>query len=368
MKTTPQIIISSNSGELLVEQLHRQFIWQIASGQLKPGDRLPPIRVLSRQLAINMHTIRSAYQLLQMDGLVQTRQGSGTQVLELDPGRLVELAGRTRTYTIGVILPALSDPFYHTFLEGVEEVINQEQLMLFVCNAHEDPAGYLRYFVQLLARNVDGIIIASYGLPESLGKPSGSSLPVVNIDWPGSTGPAVNIDLEDAGYQAVRHLLSHGHRRIGQISYTGKSANVLVAEAGYSRALNERGIEVDESLVIRVPGFDMHSGESAAHQLMALSEPPTAIFTVADMLSLGVLKALRKAGWQIPEQMALASLGDIPLADLVVPGLTTASLPARRLGVQAMRMLQDLIEGRQLATQQIIMPVELVIRQSCGCP
>lgn len=351
-----------------MEQLHRQFTWQIASGQLKPGDMLPPIRGLARQLSINMHTIRSAYQLLQVDGLVQTRQGSGTQVLELDPGRLVELAGRTRTYTIGVILPALSDPFYHTFLEGVEEVINQEQLMLFVCNAHEDPDEYLRYFAQLLARSVDGIIIASYGLPESSGKPSGSSLPVVNIDWPGSTGPAVNIDLEDAGYQAVRHLLSHAHRRVGLITYSGKSANVLAAEAGYSRALEEAGIELDESLVMRVPGFDMRSGELGAQQLLALSEPPSAVFTVADMLSLGVLKALRQAGWHIPGEMALASLGDIPLADLVVPGLTTVSLPARRLGVQAMRMLQDLIEGRHLATRQIILPAELVVRQSCGCP
>src|SRR5512135_705691 len=219
MKSTQKITITAHSGETLVEQLHRQLVWLIASGQLKQGDKLPSVRRLAQQLAINLHTVRRAYQRLEMDGLVRVHQGASTQVLELDPGRLVELAGRTRTYTIGVILPALSNPFYHTFLQGVEEVISQESLMLFVCDTHEDPGLSLRYFAQLSARNVDGILFVSNNLWASLGQPSSASLPVVNVDTPGCPGPAVNLDLEGAGYQAVRHLLSHGHRRIGQISF-----------------------------------------------------------------------------------------------------------------------------------------------------
>jgi LacI family transcriptional regulator, repressor for deo operon, udp, cdd, tsx, nupC, and nupG len=362
-----KIAVDPNLGEPLVEQLHRQFTWLIASGQLKPGDFLPSIRRLAQQLSINMLTVRSAYQRLEADGLVHTRPGSGTQVLELNPGRLVELAGRTRTYTIGVILPGLSNPFYHAFLQGVEEVVNQEQLMLFVCNAHEDPGLSLRYFAQLSARNVDGILFASNNLWASLGQPTSASFPVVNVDTPGCAGPVLNFDLEEAGYQAVRHLLSHGHRRIGQISFSERSANVLPVEAGYARALREAGIAPDESLTVRVHGFDMPDGESGTQQLLALGEPPTAIFTIADMLALGAMKALRKAGFHLPEQMALASVDDITLADLVVPGLTTVSLPARQLGVEAMTMLQNMIEGKDLDEQQITLPTRLVIRQSCGC-
>jgi DNA-binding transcriptional regulator YhcF (GntR family) len=161
MNTTPGIVISTSSGEPLVEQLQRQFTWQIASGQVRPSETLPSIRGLAGQLSINMHTIRSAYRRLERDGLVRTRQGFGTQVLEIDPRRLADLAGRTRTYTIGVILPGMASTFYHAFLQGVEQVINQEQLMLFVCNAHEDPERYLRYVAQLSARNVDGISAAT---------------------------------------------------------------------------------------------------------------------------------------------------------------------------------------------------------------
>jgi DNA-binding LacI/PurR family transcriptional regulator len=362
-----EIAVDPSLGEPLVEQLRRQLTWLIASGEFKPGEKLPSVRRLAQQLSINMHTVRSAYQRLEDDGLVQTRHGAGSQVLEFAPLRLMELAGRKRTYTIGVILPGLSNPFYHAFLQGVEEVINQEQLMLFVCDAHEDPGLSLRYFAQLSARNVDGILFASNNLWASLGHPTSVSLPVVNVDTPGCAGPVLNFDLEEAGYQAVRHLLWHGHRRIGQISFSERSANVLPVEAGYARALYEAGIALDESLIVRVHGFDMPDGESGTQQLLALGQPPTAIFTIADMLALGSMKALRKAGFHLPEQMALASVDDITLADLVTPGLTTVSLPARQSGIQSMRMLQNLIEGKKLAAQQITLPGKLVIRQSCGC-
>jgi DNA-binding LacI/PurR family transcriptional regulator len=364
---TQKISLDPRLGEQLSEQLHRQITWLIASGQLKPGDSLPSVRKHAKQLGINMHTVRSAYLLLEADGLVRTRQGSGTQVLTLDPMRMMQLAGKTRTYTIGVILPGMANPFYHTFLEGVEEVISSEQLLLFVCDARESPERYLRYFAQLAARNVDGIIIASFDIRDMLAKKHAVFLPIVTVDSPGCNGPVVNFDLENAGYQAVRHLVEHGHRRIGLVTYFEESANVIPLTGGYSCALLEAGVAKDESLVARVPGFDMAAGELGARQLLALGEPPTAIFTIADTLALGVLKALKANGRQVPEEMALASVDDIAIAELVVPALTTVSLPVRQLGLEAMQMLQNLIDGKKLPVEQIILPAELVIRQSCGC-
>jgi DNA-binding LacI/PurR family transcriptional regulator len=366
MNTDLNISILPGSGEPIVEQLHQQFTWFIASGRLKPGDNLPAVRQLARQLSINLHTVRSAYQRLEKDGLVRIHQGSRTQVLILDSSRVMQLAGRNRTYTIGVIVPSLSNPFYHAFLQGVEEVVDQENLMLFVCDVHEDSDRYLRYFAQLSARNVDGIIVASFNLRPGMQQPV-SSIPVVNADWPGCLGPVVNFDLENAAYQAVRHLLEHGHHRIAEITYSGSTANVIAMDAGYARALQEGGLALDESLIVRVPGFDIPSGQSAAHMLLGRGVSPTAVFTIADMLALGVMKTLRKAGFRIPDQVALASLDDIPLADLVAPGLTTVSLPVRKLGVESMQMLRILIEGKQPSPKQVTLSARLVIRQSCGC-
>ena len=366
-KTFSQISITLPSGEPLVEQLHRQFTWMIASGQLKPGDLLPTVRQLAQKLSINLHTVRSAYHRLERDGLVQIRQGSGTRVLPFDPRHLTELTGRFRSYTIGVILPGMSNPFYHAFLQGVEEGINREQLLLFVCDAHEDPQEFVRYFSQLSARNVDGLIVASFDLNQFLGQEPSPALPLITVDWPGCAGPAVNFDLENAGYQAVRHLLDHGHRRIGVVTFEGARANVIPLNEGYSRALMEAGIALDESLIAHVPGFDMHAGELGVQQLLAHREPPTAIFTIADTLALGALKALRAAGRRVPEDVALASVDDISVAELVVPALTTVSLPARQLGLEAIRMLQERINAEKFPVEQVLLPAEPVIRQSCGC-
>jgi DNA-binding LacI/PurR family transcriptional regulator len=367
MKTIPHISIASPSGEPLVEQLHRQFTWQIASGQLKPGDRLPPIRQLARQLSINMHTVRSAYLRLEREGLVQARRGAGTRVLDFDPRNLIESAGHTRSYTIGVILPGMSNPFYHALLQGVEEEIDREHLLLFVCDAHEDPREFIRYFTQLSARNVDGVIVASCDVHQLLGPVPLPNLPLVTVDWPGCAGSAVNFDLEHAGYLATHHLLAHGHKRIGLVTFAEDRANVLQSNAGYARALSEAGIALDESLIAREAGFDMACGELGAQHLMAQENPPSAIFSISDTLTLGVLKALKSTGVRVPEQVALASLNDIPVAGLISPGLTTVSMPARQVGLEAMKMLQELIEGSTLERRQVILSTELVIRESCGC-
>ena len=371
MKTVPiplpELTLDPTSAEPLVEQLRRQLTWQIAAGQLKPGDRLPPVRGLARQLSINLHTVRNAYQRLETDGLVQTHQGSGTWVLQLDPKRLVELAGRTRSYTIGIILPGMSNPFYHAFLQGVEQGIQHRQMLLFVCNAHEDPQEFVRHFAQLSARNVDGIIVASFDLQGHLGGELSPTLPLVTVDWPGCRGPVVNFDLEGAAQLAVRHLLEHGHQRVGLITFSQEAANVHAIDAGYHKALREAGIQPDEALIARVSDFLSPSGELGTQQLIAHQQPPTAIFTIADTLALGALRALRTNGWRVPEQVALISLDDIPFAELVYPPLTTVSLPAQQLGLEAARMLLDLIDGNALLKTQVTLPTKLVVRQSCGC-
>lgn len=365
--TAPAITIDPDSAEPLVEQLRRQLTWQIAAGQIKPGDRLPSVRKLARQLSINLHTVRSAYRRLEADGLVHTRQGSGTRVLQLDLRRLVELAGRSRSSTIGVILPGLSNPFYHSFLQGVEQGMQRDQMLLFVCDAHEDPQIFARYFAQLSARQVDGIIVASFDPDVLLAGELSLDLPVVWVDRPGCPGPVINFDLQGAAYLAVRHLLQHGHRRIGLITFQGDSANAAAMNAGYYRALQEANLPLDKALIAPQPGFLLPSGEHGARQLMGLSEPPTAIFTIADTLALGALRALKADGWQVPQQVALASLDDIAFAGLVSPPLTTVALPAQRLGQEAARMLLALMNGEVPPETQVTLPVELVIRQSCGC-
>jgi DNA-binding LacI/PurR family transcriptional regulator len=372
MELLLQITIDPSSGTDLDQQIKQQLAWLIATRQLRPGQLLPSIRVLSRHLAINLHTVRSAYQKLEADGLVVTRHGLGTMVTDYEPALMARLAAAQRTHTVGVLIPSINNPFYQPFIQGIETVANRSHTMLFLCMTKDDPGETIRYYNQLAARHVDGLILASQGSsiflpsdPEQL-EQSLLAFPVVSADWPGSPGYSVELDLEGSGYLATRHLLEHGHRRVGMITVAASLPNIEPLHTGYHRALQEAGLESDPQMMVGVQGFDLADGEAGARRLLTLQTPPTAIFAIADLLALGALRYLKRAGLRVPQDMALAGFNDIPMADMVDPPLTTVAAPAYQMGQEAMKMLQELMAGKRPQRQRVLLPASLVVRASCG--
>jgi DNA-binding LacI/PurR family transcriptional regulator len=359
--------VNPEQGMTLAHQIKLQLAWLIASGRLPPGDRLPPVRDMAQRLSVNLHTVRSAYRLLADEGLVAMRPGSGTHVLDPGPQRLRPATGPLRTHTVGVILPNLTNPFYHAFLRGIEEKTAEDHALLFVCCSHESRGLAMRYFAQLAAKHVDGIILAAHDPAPYLADNSGP-LPLVSVDWPGAACASVLLDLEGAGYQATQHLAEHGHRRIGLITFAHEAANVALINQGYRRALAEASLEVEPELIAAVPGFDAASGAAGARHLLSLRRPPSAVFAIADTLALGALGALKQAGRRVPQDVALAGFNDIDLAAQVEPPLTTVAAPAQRLGVEAMQLLHAQLAGQGRPKRAVKLPTHLVVRQSCGCP
>lgn len=327
------------------------------------------MRDLASLLSINLHTVRKAYLALEEIGLVETRRGRGTHVLEFDPRRITQAAASIRSHTSGVILPSFSNPFYQTFLEGVEQMADRDQSLLFVYKTDDDPAKAMRYFTQLSAKQVDGILVVSQDISKSFAsdaEPGIPSLPCVTVDWPGSAGYSVQIDLEGAGYQATRHLLEHGHRRVGLITFISELANVSLINTGYLRALREAALEASPELIVQVADFSPASGAQGMQRLLALPERPAAVFAISDTLAMGAMEAVTQAGLRIPQDIALVGFNDIPVAGMLHPPLTTVTGNSRQLGLEAMSMLQKLIEGGRPAQRRIVLPTRLVIRQSCG--
>ncbi|PKN85360.1 MAG: hypothetical protein CVU46_11350 [Chloroflexi bacterium HGW-Chloroflexi-8] len=348
-------------------QIKQQITWWIINGTLKPGDKLPSIHQLSRKLGINLHTVRSAYHKLESEGLVETVRSRGTHVLAYHPLRIALVAGNIRSHTVGVILPSFTNPFYHALLRGIEEIAEEDQTMIFICNTHDDPNLTWRHYARLVAKQVDGIVVVSDDLSAYFSQENKQTIPpIVTIDWPGADGYCVQFDLESVGRQATKHLVEHGHHRIGLITFAQDSVNVLPVVNGYLNVLKEAGITFQPEWIARVPNFDMASGALGAQKLLALANPPTAIFTIADTLALGALDFIKQAGLNIPEDIALVSFNDIPAAALVDPPLTTVVAPAAEAGKAAMRLLHDLIEGNNPSQRQYHFLTHLVVRQSCG--
>ena len=363
--------IDPGSGVTLAEQIRQQLIWLITSGEIEAGETLPSIRLLASQLAVNLHTIRKVYSQLEQDGFVRTGHGKRAVVIPYTTTSLARIARVRRSHTIGVILPKLSNPFYHRFLDGVDEIARQAGSMIFVCSSREDPGEVFRCAAQLSARHVDGIIIVSQNpdvrLLQGEGEQVRPGLPVVTVDWPGVDRNVVLLDSENAGYLAAHHLVEHGHRRIGLLTVNFEAPNITPVNLGYEKALQEAGIRLDPRFVVRVDDFGIASGTAGMDRLLALPVRPTALFAIADTLALGAMRAIKKRGLRIPGDIALASFNNIEYSDLADPPLTTVDVPVREMGVKAMQMLQKLILGVTPRPKKVVLQASLVVRRSCGC-
>ena len=360
--------LDPHSGVPLIAQLAEGLTWLIASGELREGDKLPPMRQLAAELGVHMHTVRQAYQRLEADGLVSVRPRRGTIVLAYDPGAVAERGADSASYLLGVILPNPGD-FYAPLIRAVQEKARELRYLTLFCYTFENPCLVETYFNQLIARQVDGFIFTSIG-PTSLIEDPGlldPLPPIVSVDVPDMPGYRLLLDSEGAAYQLTNHLLDHGHRRIGLITPPLEWPNVTAFYQGFERALGEAGLDPADELIARTDGFFESDGYAGAEQLLDLVDPPPAILAASDSLALGALNALRERGVAVPGDLALVGYNDIPAASLVTPGLTTAAVPAARMGELALETLHKLINGKKPARKTELIPTQLVIRDSCGC-
>jgi DNA-binding LacI/PurR family transcriptional regulator len=360
---TEHLRVDRDSASPLAAQLAAQVAWLIARGELQEGDRLPPIRLLADSLDINFNTVRAAYKRLEADGLVVPRRGLGTTVRRYHRERRVKDHGRARTFAIGVIIPAHLE-FYVPFLNALESTSTDPSL-LFICVAQQDPQRGLGYLDQLVAKNVDGIVVAGAMVPPDI---EVSSLPpVVFADFPGAPGPSVLFDHERASALAVTHLIEHGHRQVGFIAPPSDLPPVSPKYAGYKRALSRAGLAFREELVEVTPDFAVESGEDAARRLLTRADRPSAIAAASDSLAVGALRAARQLGMGVPDDFALVGNDNIASSADTAPPLTTVAAPADQLGRYAIEMLEQLIAGRHLSPSTVTLETELVVRRSCGC-
>jgi LacI family transcriptional regulator len=352
-------------------QLAEQLAWLIASGRIARNDRLPAIRELAGRLGVNMHTVAASYRQLEADGLVSTRRGRGTIVLGYDRSRRASHVPDVPTSTIGVLVPEHSARF-DPLLEGVQAAGEENSVLVIVGTTLDDAQRVPRLLDRLVARNVDGIIIASLGRPEN--PDLGSSLlhafampPIVYADLPASPGPKVLFDLETGAAKAVGHLLGHGHERVGLVNGPPDWPRSAPIAAGYLRVRADQGLPPAPELTAECADLSATSGQAGTEALLALADPPTAIVAASSELAYGTMTAIRRSGRRMPEDVAVVSCEDPATAPLVDPPLTAVRLPSRDMGRLAMSMLDTLIRGGTVRPSMVILPTQLVLRRSCGC-
>jgi LacI family transcriptional regulator len=290
---------------------------------------------------------------------------SAVRELGYRPNVLARGLVQSRSYSLGVVIPDLRNPFFIDVVSGAERVAADEGFAVLLCNAMEVSAE--RHVEALRGRLVDGVIIDALGAA-SLPDEALAGINVVLIDEPENVHRGVVSDAPAAGRLAAEHLLALGHRRVGVLGPASDAWGFRMRERGFLQTLRAAGVSVDSEWLRRAPAT-VAGGQAAMQALLGAAgsdgSRPTAVFCLSDLMALGALKACAEAGVAVPGQLSVVGCDDIETARLVTPALTTVAVPARELGARAARMLIRLLRG-ETVTPAKPLPVRLVVRGSTG--
>jgi LacI family xylobiose transport system transcriptional regulator len=257
-------------------------------------------------------------------------------------------------------------------LKGVQRIVAEHQLAVAVSESagRQTPAhGWLE---GVLSRRPVGVMPVFSDLSaEQRGQLAAARIPLVVVDpngVPGDEVPSVGSTNWVGGLSATRHLLELGHRRIAVITGPKWALSSRARLDGYRAALDAAGVPVDPAL-IREGAFEIADGLTHTHQLLALSDPPTAIFAFNDGMAIGVYHAASLAGVRIPTDLSVVGFDDYtPLDQWLVPPLTTVRQPLADMGAAAARMLIDLSQGKPPHYKRLELATELIVRASTAAP
>jgi LacI family transcriptional regulator len=220
----------------------------------------------------------------------------------------------------------------------------------------------------LIERRVDGILVAAPEVEEDtqVADLLRKYVPAVSLQAvPGGGVPLVGSNHRDTGRLAAEHLISLGHTAIGTVTGSFRRRVTRSRLHGYEDALRAAGIEPHEDLVVE-GDWSPHGGAEATRLLLERSPGVTAIFVHSDMMAIGVLSALHASGRRIPEDVAVVGCDDIPFAEYLSPPLTTVRVPLAETGRTAINLLLNAIAGNPVPEKPPLLPVELIVRASCG--
>lgn len=291
--------------------------------------------------------------------------------LNYQPNTSARALVRQRTDTIGVLLADVSNPFYEKIIKGIEAAASARGLSVAFYNSYEDLAGHREIIASALdGSKVDGLIVVGSHLAdkstllEMAGR--GLTLSLVERIFADPRIPCVAVDNKSGAEMAVEHLLRLGHKRIGLITGNLHYQTAIDRLDGYKEALTRHGMAVEDELIAF--GDYQHKGAyDAMKHLLSLPNRPTAVFACNDMMAIGAIQAIGEAGLSIPEDMAVVGYDDITFASMVHPQLTTIRQPLYEMGTLAAEgLIERINKGKKAEEFKKILPVELVIRRSCG--
>ena len=290
--------------------------------------------------------------------------------LGYQPSLLGRALRKDKTNIIVMIVPDITNPFFPGVVRGAEDVAFQNGYRLVLCNSDNDYAKESAYMRELRTYRPSGLIIVPSDLTkgqELAREYMNEGAAVVYMDRipPRWRGDAVTSAHEMGAYEATRHLISLGHKRIATITGPLQGTSAVERLAGFQRAMKEAGLLVPREYV-QESEFNLAGGRDKAASLLNLRTRPTAIFAANDLIAIGAIKATREAGLSCPDDISIFGFDNLEMDAETVPPLSTVDQFISELGVRAAQIVISRLAGEKSAAIRVCIPTSLRVRESTG--
>lgn len=328
---------------------------------------MPTISDVAREAQVSKATVSRVLNNYEVSPELKGKVVRAMRKLDFQPNAQARSLSLKRSNLIGVIVPEIRRPFYGEIVAGIEETLAGAGYHLVLCSTQNRPGHEVNIARLLRERRVDGLLVVTpreYD-PEIWRGLEARNFPLTMID--GSVSPGVStvmVDNYEGSLAAARHLVELGHRRVAFIAGQD-TPECRERLRGYREALTGAGLPFDPQLAVSGDYLEA-SGAAAMARLLELEERPTAVFATSDLMAIGALQTLRRAGLSVPEDISLVGFDDIEPSRWISPALTTVRQPLRQMGEIGARKILKVLSGEEPDVTRIVLHCDLIIRESSG--
>ncbi len=359
VRRTDQVRFGANDCGPLGQVIRAATLVLVQQANLKDVAKAAGVHVATASRALNERT----ESMVSPETVARVREAA--ESLGYRVNRVARGLKTRRSYTIGMLIPDITNPFFPPMVRGAEDGLAEAGYTLVLADTDNDEEKLRRHQAVLLERQVDGMLLGSARrrdpLVEGLIR---AAFPVVFVNRTIDRGGVAAVIPDDhAGMVlAVDHLHDLGHRSIGHIAGPRHTSTGSRRAAGFLAAVQSHGLEPGP--VVEASSYTVDAGREAAERLYASPHRPTAVVAANDLVALGVLDAGMALGLSCPGDFSLVGFNDMPFVDRFSPPLTTVRIDEYEIGLRASRMLVSLIEEPTTRTETVMIGPELIVRGS----
>jgi LacI family transcriptional regulator len=291
--------------------------------------------------------------------------------LGYQPNPIARSLKTSKSMTIGVVIPDLTNPLFPPIVRGIEDVLTPAGYSALLVNTDNDQAREKSLITSLRSRQVEGLIVATALLDHPLLSElhaQGVKMVLVNRRVDDLELPSITPDDAAGVALAVKHLVAQGHRRIAHVAGPQTTSTGVTRSRAFSSALRDHGIKDDPSLIVSCDYWIESSGARAVRGLLDSGADFTAVVAGNDLIALGCYAVFAERGLSCPGDISVVGFNDMPFIDKLQPPLTSVGVPHHQVGVEAARMLLEAIHEPDRPPRSVLLPLSLNVRSSTAPP